>query len=224
MAWEFDDITNLDEAWLEKRHAEIDAYRRISPPGEDATEAERAAYIQVIASLAEATEALKHIEETFRQRQIEASKARQQAVQWEVVRLRLRKTMGNQSDSRRKTSTALVSRMLPSDRGLTSRLGDADFSEQRRYLGTAIENFQKATPRLPPEEALAESRVLLEYFSLLQQPRSQDAAAEHRSHSQISDQIRELRGMANNFERQLAMQTMASRAMNLSLPADADEN
>jgi len=216
-------LANLDEAWLAERQAEIEAYRQFPAPSPHATPEEQQAYAQVAASLKEAEEALAIIKETLRQRQSEASRRRQQAIQWEVVRLRLRRSVGNQSDSRRKASTALMSRVLPSDRQLGTRLTDADATEQRRYLQNALDIFRKSTAYLPPEEALAEARGLLEYFSLLPQPRPQDSSAEHRNHHQLVEAARDLRGLVGGFERQLAMQTMASRAMQAA-PVEGDES
>lgn len=217
------ELLELDEAYLEARRAEIDVARRIAAPGPSATEEERVVYARLPEYIQEATEALQRLEETLRQRRVEESKRRQQAVQWEVVRLRLRRTMGRQVEDRRRQSAALVSRVLPSDRGLTRGMGDGDWSEQRRYLSHAVENFRNGMRILPPEEILGESRVLLEFFSLLQQPRPQEAASEHRLHLQLAEAARDLRTMMANVERQLAMTTLAERAMNAEVPA-GDEN
>lgn len=214
---------NVDEVWLERRRAEIESARCTPEPGPEASEEERRAYAELSVFVKEAAEALATVEATLRERRIEESKRRQQQVQWEVVRLRLRKTMGRQSEDRRQRSTALVSRLLPSDRSLTQRMADSEWSEQRRYLGAAMETFRAGLRMLPPEEIMAESRILLDFFSVLQPPRPQDPASDHRAHLLLSEQVRELRALNNNAEKQLAMHTMAERALG-SMVAAGEEN
>jgi hypothetical protein len=219
------DPVSFDEKYLEAKRAEIEAYRKLPAPGEQATEEEKAAYAAIPSYIQEATDALNRLEATLRERRIEESRRRQQEVQWEVVRLRLRKTVTAQADHRRRNTVALVSRMLPSDRSLTSSLTEADLSQQRRYLSDAIAAFQGALKYLPAEEALGESRVLLEYFSLLPIPGPSSAAQDHRTHLQLSESARELKGMASSFERQVAMRAMMEHALSpLAQKASGPDN
>jgi hypothetical protein len=218
-----EEALNIDEAWLQQRRAEIDAARQTPAPGPDASEEERQAYATVTSFVREAAEALAGVEIALRQRRIEESKRRQQQVQWEVVRLRLRKSVSRQSDDRRQQNNALMRRVLPSDKGLTQRLGESEWSEHRRYLSGAIDTFRSTMQLLPPEEIMAESRILLDFFSVLQPPRAQDPAQEQRAHMLLSDQARELRNWNTQAEKQLAMHTMAQHAMGATA-VGGDEN
>jgi hypothetical protein len=218
-----EEALHIDEAWLRERRAEIDAARQTPPPGPDATEEERQAYATVTTFVKEAAEALAGVEAALRQRRIEESKRRQQQVQWEVVRLRLRKSVSRQSDDRRQQNNALMRRVLPSDKGLTQRLGESEWSDQRRFLSGAIDNFRSGMQMLPPEEIMAESRILLDFFSVLQPPRAQDPAQEQRAHMLLSEQARDLRNWSMQAEKQQPMHTMAQHALGAAVVGD-DEN
>lgn len=218
------DPASFDESYLEAKKAEIEAYRRLPPPGEAATEEECTAYAAIPSYIQEATDALNRLEHALRERRVEESRRRQQEVQWEVVRLRLRKTVSTQPDSRRKSTAALVSRMLPSDRTLTTSLTDADLVQQRRYLSDAVGTFRGFLKYLPAEEALGEAKALLEYFSLLPVPVPQAPSDQHRVYLQLSEDARELRAMVGGFERQVAMRAVVERAMAEPMVAIGPEN
>jgi len=207
------DPASFDESYLEAKRVEIDAYRRLPPPGDRASDEEHRAYASIPSYIQEATDALNRLEVALRERRIEESRRRQQEVQWEVVRLRLRKTVSTQPDNRRKSTVALVSRMLPSDRSLTTSLTETDMVQQRRYLADALGTFRGIIKHLPTEEALGEAKVLLEYFSLLPVPAPQAPAEHHRVYLQLSEEARDLRGIVGGFERQVAMRAMVERVM-----------
>ena len=214
----------LDEAYLESRRAEL-ASMQIPDPGPGATEQERLAWEAVQASVREVARAIAEMERTLRERRREESRQRQQRVQWEVVRLRLRRTVGRQPEARQQASRALVGRVLPLDTRLQTRVQEGEGAEQRRYLSGAIQTWRGALRYTPPEEALSEARALLEFLSLLPQPRPQDGAAEHLMHTRLQEEGRELHGMATGFEQQIAMRATAAAALAAPMvaPLDSDE-
>ena len=213
-----------DEAYLESRRAEL-AAMQIPDPGPGATGPERAAWEAVQASVREVAQAIAEMERTLRERRREESRQRQQRVQWEVVRLRLRRTVGRKPEGRQQAARALMGRVLPSDARLQARVQEGEGAEQRRYLSGAIQAWRGALRYIPPEEALSEARALLEFLTLLPPPRPQDGAAEHLLHTRLQEEGRELRGLSTGFEQQIAMRATAAAALAapIAAPLDSDE-
>jgi len=207
------DMNTIDEAYIEARRAEIEAYQQLTPPTETATEEEKAAWARLPAQVQEAIAALQHLEATLKERRIAESRRRQQEVQWEVVRLRLRRAVGSQPNERRRQTLHLMSRMLPSEKGLAGRISDEERGAQRRYLLDAVIQFRQTQNSLPTEDSLAEAHTLLEYYSLLSLPRPQDPAVEHRIHLQLAEHARDLRLLLTRLEQQQAIDSIVGKAI-----------
>ena len=227
MAREPSELPAIDDAYLDARRAELASALQLPMPGPDASAEERDAWAAVQRSMREVEQAIAGMEQTLRKRRQEESRQRQQRVQWEVVRLRLRRTVNRSLSqtagqtaghaaghalSRQRAAQALMGRVLPSDSHLQTRVQEGEAAEQRRYFSAAMQTWRSVLRYTPPEEALSEARALLEYFSLLSPPRPQDGAQEHLTHTRLQEEARELRGMATGFEQQIAMRASAAAA------------